>query len=236
MQEPEIILKTMMRGLVDNSADMIYKSHRELYKLGDSVVPIIEKQLFSYSWTEIKYGAELDILSGLLSLLNDISEIKAKELGDKIIKNDCDDIVESRIKSIVNFSLNEFNSYKIGEITMFQSKELCVTEKIKQKMESWLSYVPQDDLNEIDRIYIIPKTGEDHRGTYMPILCSIMVEWINPFSSYNPLSYLFLIEIESTLYHEIGHHVHGHTFGNDPEQEKEADKYAGGMLSKSHLY
>jgi len=234
MQEPEIILKTMMRGLVDNSVDKIYKSHRELYKLGDSVIPIIEDQLFSYSWDEIKYGAELDILSGLLSLVNDISETKAKELGDKIIENDCDNIVASRIKSIINFSLNKFNSYKIGELTIFQSKELSVTANIKQKMESWLSYVSEDDLNRIDRIYIIPETDEEHMGTYTPILCSIMIEWSNTFSKYNLFSYLLSIQVESTLYHEIGHHVHGHTFGNVPDQEREADKYAGKILSKSH--
>ena len=35
-------------------------------------------------------------------------------------------------------------------------------------------------------------------------------------------------------YHEIGHHVHRHTFGQDPDQEREADQYAANILKKSH--
>jgi hypothetical protein len=45
---------------------------------------------------------------------------------------------------------------------------------------------------------------------------------------------VFLLAIESTLYHEIGHHLHRHTFGQDSVQEAEANKYSNYlMLSKS---
>src|SRR5262245_26705838 len=33
---------------------------------------------------------------------------------------------------------------------------------------------------------------------------------------------------------EIGHHVHRHMFGEDPNQEKEADKYSGRIMANSH--
>lgn len=68
----------------------------------------------------------------------------------------------------------------------------------------------------------------------MPILCKIVVEWDMPFSRFNPVSLLFLFLIKKTFYHEIGHHAHRHTFGQDPDQEKEADRYAGRLLFKSH--
>jgi hypothetical protein len=40
--------------------------------------------------------------------------------------------------------------------------------------------------------------------------------------------------MEGTLYHKIGHHVHKHTFGQDPEQEKEANAYAARMMKRAH--
>jgi hypothetical protein len=61
--------------------------------------------------------------------------------------------------------------------------------------------------------------------------------WDNPYSKLNPLSWLNSFIIESTLYHEIGHHVHRHTFGQDPDQEKEANDYSDKiMLNSSHMF
>jgi len=101
-------------------------------------------------------------------------------------------------------------------------------------MHQWISNVPRGDIEKIERIYIIPASDSDYRGTYMPILCTIMVEWILPFSNYNPLSKLSLLSIEKTLYHEIGHHVNNHTFGHDLEQEEEAEQYAKRLMAISH--
>ncbi len=45
-----------------------------------------------------------------------------------------------------------------------------------------------------------------------------------------------VLVIESVLYHEIGHHVHRHTFGQDPDQEKEANDYSDKiMFNSSHV-
>jgi hypothetical protein len=40
--------------------------------------------------------------------------------------------------------------------------------------------------------------------------------------------------MQIVLYHEIGHHIHRHTFGEDPDQEREADKYVGRIFAKIH--
>lgn len=40
--------------------------------------------------------------------------------------------------------------------------------------------------------------------------------------------------IERALYHEIGHHVHRHSFGEIPEQEQEADAYARRLMKIGH--
>jgi hypothetical protein len=48
------------------------------------------------------------------------------------------------------------------------------------------------------------------------------------------MSWMKNIRTEIVLYHEIGHHVHRHTFGEDPDQEREADKYAGRIFANIH--
>jgi len=227
-------LKTLSFGLVQNSSEQIYKAHRELYTIGESVIPVVEKQILSQSWDEIKHGPQLNLLSGLLSLANDINEERARKIGEKIRKAGCSSIVDRIITSITTFTLNEFQYFEMRGLRIFLSKVLGRSAQIKNRMEKWLAVVPKTDLDQIERIYVVPESREDHRGTYMPILCSIMVEWALPVSYFNPLSWFFLWQIEKTLYHEIGHHVHRHTFEQDPEQEKEADQYAALLLGKSH--
>ena len=207
-------------GLVQNSGEQIYRAHRELYKLGRNALPAIEEQILGQSWRDIRHGSQLNLLSGLLSLVNDIDEDRAKRVGEEIRKTGCSSIVKKRITSITTFALNEFRAYEIEGTRIFQSRALGNSPHIKSYMEKWLAIVPKKDMAQIERIYIIPETTEEHRGTYMPILCNMMIEWDLPVSYYNPLSWIFLTQIEKTLYHEIGHHVHGHTFGQDSDRRK----------------
>jgi Zn-dependent protease with chaperone function len=46
--------------------------------------------------------------------------------------------------------------------------------------------------------------------------------------------WLDLIRTEYTLYHEVGHHSHRHTFGKDVGQENEADDYAKQLMHQAH--
>lgn len=232
--EIERHLKMLSVGLIQNSNEQIYSAHRELYNLGDSVIPVVEEQILSQSWDEIKHGSQLNLLSGLLSLINDIDEDRAKEIGDKIREAGCSSTADKRITSITTFTLNNFDEYEIRGLIVFISNDLKESQKIKNRMGTWLAVVPKKDIEQIERIYIVPQSEEDYSGTYMPILCNILVEWIMPVSYYNPLSWFYSIQIERTLYHEIGHHVHRHTFGQDPEQEDEADQYAAILMRKRH--
>lgn len=227
-------LRVLTRGLAQQSSNEIYTSHRDLYHHGETVIPVVEEQLLSHPWDDIKYSEQINMLSGLLSLVNDIDEKCAKEIGEKIRNKGCSAIVDSIIRSITDFSLNKFNSCHIDGVNVYLSRKLREHSRIEKFLTRWLSKVPPGDLDEIERIYLIPETNEDHRGTYMPILCNIMVEWDIPVSCYNPLSYFFLLQIERTLYHEIGHHVHRHTFGKDSNQEAEANQYAANIMRKNH--
>lgn len=230
----EQLLKRLSRGLSQKSYKEIFASHRLLVDIGKEVIPLIRDQLLGQPWDEIKHSAQLNMLSGLLSVVNDIDEESAKKIGREIEQRGCDIAVSTRIKTILEFTLNEFESDVVLGVQIYYSKLLVQIPRIKRKMQKWMSCVPSSDLEKIERMYIIPASDSDYRGTYMPVLCNIMVEWIMPFSYYNPISWFFFLQIEKTLYHEIGHHVCNHTFGQDPDQEKEANQYAAKILAKSH--
>ncbi|TQV72917.1 hypothetical protein FLL45_15745 [Aliikangiella marina] len=229
-------LNNLLRGLAHNSGETIYQSHRALFEIGESALPAIEKQLMSYKWNGNKVGIEISILTGLLGLIHDIDEKRVNKVGAKIREKGCSKIVDGRIDSILKFTLDEFNSFRIRNVDIYQSNELTDTKRIKRKMTKWLSSVPEEDLEEIERLYLIPEQNVDYRGTYMPILCSVMVEWDITTARLNPLSYFLLLRIEKTLYHEIGHHAYKHPLseGEDPEKEKEADHYTAKLLVKNH--
>ena len=235
-QKIEKVLNSFLRGITIGSSETIYLNHRLLYDVGEVAIPEIEKQLMSYNWTKAKTGIELKILTGLLGLIHDIDEKRANRVAENIRDKGCSKIVESRIGSILKFTLNEFDSYQIRNVDIYQSKELTYTRRIERKMKKWLSSVPEKDLEDIERLYLIPEQNTDYRGTYMPILCNIMVEWDLKTSWFNPLSYFMLLQIEKTLYHEIGHHVHRHRLSQsgDPELEKEANRYAYKLIEKNH--
>ncbi len=233
LNEPEQLLKTFIAAIVNHSTHDTVKIYRELYQLGEPIIPAIETQLLGYTWENIDNKVQVEILSTLLSLVNDINEESARELGKKIQNKGCNAVVKVKIKSILAFSLNDFRNYQIQEVEIYQLKSLDHDSRIKNKMISWLSSVSNEDLKKIERLYIIPADAK-YSGTYMPMLCKIMIVWDCSYSEYNPLSYFRLLRIEHTLYHEIGHHVHRHTFGQHPEQEKEADRYAKILMRKNH--
>ena len=76
---------------------------------------------------------------------------------------------------------------------------------------------------------IIPNSG-----TYTPILSYIKLVWERNEADSFIWKWMDLFRTKHTLYHEFGHHVHGHTFGQDSDQEKEADEYASILMRKAH--
>ena len=70
---------------------------------------------------------------------------------------------------------------------------------------------------------------------YTPIINAIALLWENPHKDKSLLFKLSALFTEKVLYHEIGHHRHRHNFGTDPDQEKEADRYAFRVMKKSHI-
>ena len=125
-------LRNLSLGLVQNSNDQVFTSHRELYRLGKNVIPIVEQQLLNQPWGEIKSKTQLNLLTGYLSLIHDLDENQAKVTGEKIRSAGCNNVVDVRITSITSFTLKEFDSYSVNGLKIYQSKRLNNTKKIKK--------------------------------------------------------------------------------------------------------
>jgi hypothetical protein len=172
----------------------------------------------------------------LVSVLHDIDEIESRKAAKQLKQNGCDVSIAHILDSVCRFTITEYAQYNVSGIRVFQHKKLSVKHLVQPKLEKWLRNVPTEDLSAIERIYVLRPGDLDALGTYTPILCSIKVIWDNPCSRLNPLSWVNLFIIEGTLYHEIGHHIHRHTFGQDEDQEKAANKYSDHTMANSdHL-
>ena len=94
--------------------------------------------------------------------------------------------------------------------------------------------MPEKDLLDISRLYVITRKKINASGTYTPAINSIALLWENPFKDKSLSFKFFALCIEKVLYHEIGHHKYRHKFGIDADQEKEADNYAFAIMQQNH--
>jgi hypothetical protein len=236
ISEIEAQLKGFLLGLSQSSYEQTFRAQRQLSRLGQAVIPPVERWLMNQAWDRIQYGAQLNLLTGMLSLVHDVDESHARELAGRIKRSGCTKVVSVRVDSITSFSVDAFDRYEVLGVKVYESKRIRSGQSVRAHLETWLRGVPPDDLADISRVYVVPSDEEDVAGTYLPILCNIMIVW--PLSRSMPLgiNWLFLLNIEQTLYHEIGHHSHRHTFGRDPDQEREADRYAAKLLVQNHRW
>jgi len=236
MSEEEIKfgLRKLIRAITLNNSKNQMRWHKALYKIGRPALPKIYSTIESYQSSNLDRRTKLLCVSGLMQLLHDIDENEAEILTEQLIQSGCDSIISNRLKSINVFTLNNFVRYQINGVTIFEEKKLSPAYSIRLLLQKWFENVPDEDVKEVDRIYIVKLDNQEYAGNYMPIFFSINLVWSTPSSRYNPLFWLLILFIEQTFYHEVGHHVHRHTFGQDPEQEKEANRYSSMLIAARH--
>jgi hypothetical protein len=233
-QEINAALRTLLRGLTQNNLKEIYAGHKALYKIGAPTISYIRDAIHQSNWTKLRYSNEIRYITGLVSILHDIDESESKGIANQFKQNGCDVSVAHLLNSVCRFTVSDYLQYEIRGIRIFEHKKLEIKQPVQPRLEDWLKNAPEEDLVQIERIYILRKGDLKALGTYTPILCNINLVWDNPCSNSNPLSYLNLYIIENTLYHEIGHHIHRHKFGQDEKQEKEARDYADYIMRISN--
>jgi hypothetical protein len=225
-------LKNFLRGLTQRDLSDRYESYKALFKLGPAAIPQIRELLFKSDWSEVKYPNEIRYVTGLVSLIHDLDEFESEQIRAKLLSNGCDPALGRILDSIGSFKSQDYIQYEVRGIKIFEHHQLLTKENVKRILERWLKSVPDEDLEAIERIYILRQEDIADWGNYTPILYCINLAWNNPCSRWNPISWIDKFNMELTLYHEIGHHVHRHTFGQDPEQEDAAEKYAKRIMAQ----
>lgn len=231
----EAAIQKLLRGLAHSAADLIYAGHREIYRLGEAAIPALERHIFQADWTNLGRPELTRMMTGLISVLHDIDEARSRPAIARIIDNGCHPAIQAILRSIERFDKSKFRIHEIHEVRIFESKDIEIAERIPRHLEQWLGNVPPADLTGIERLYVIRKPAKaDYAGQYTPVLSTITLIWEYPPLRWKWVDWLSRAGMEHTLYHEIGHHTLGHTFGQDPQQEKEADRYASKRLRITH--
>ncbi len=233
-REVQSALDTLMRGLSVGHPREAAAGYKALFKLGHDAIPGIEKKIFQSQWKDLDYPHQIKLISALVGLIHDIDETRSRAVVDTVVKRGCHPSVESVLNSICRFNLVNYRKYEIRGIDVFESKEIITRSDIKRYLTKWLSNVPEKDLQDVERIFVIEvEANQDYGGYYVPDLFVITLVWNNPYRRWNPMSWVSVFYLEHALYHEIGHHFYRHSGGwRDPDHEKQADSYSLRMHRK----
>lgn len=198
-------LKNFLRGLTQDDVADRYESYKALFQIGPAAIPQIRDLLFKSNWSHVKYPNEIRYVAGLVSLIHDLDESESERVRAKLQSNGCALALKRVLDSIGSFRSADYAHYDVQGVRIFEHKKLVTKQNVRRKLEQWLRSIPDRDLAEIERIYVIRKEDLTVLGSYKPILYWINLAWDNPSARWNPFSWLNNFMVESTLYHEIGH-------------------------------
>jgi hypothetical protein len=233
-QDIEKSLKFLSRGLMQADYTTAYKGYRALYQIGVQALPKLKSAIEQTDLSNKKYKELSRYVTGVFSVIHDIDEDEANRIYEGLLSNGIQNHIKVQLKSICAFSLKNYEHYTVRNIDVYEHKEIKVKCRINTYIKKWLSNLPTNDLLGIHRIYVVRLDDIKAAGTYTPVLFKITLVWDNDFREGSLLFRLISISTEKVLYHEVGHHVHGHTFGQMPDQEREADRYATKILKREH--
>ena len=227
-------LGRLLRGLVAGNRHQAHTAHRRLYRIGAACIPATRDLVLSGSWSGPVRTHEMRYVAGLVSLVHDIDEEASRELADSLAAAGCDAAVERALRVICSRSLRDFEETECRGIRLLVHREVPARYRAATRIDSWLSPVPQGDIEDLDSILVTRWGDPELGGFYVSGLCKIRLIWREYLSGIRLLDPLLMLWFQLTLYHELGHHVHGHRGGRNPQKEEEADDYAAALMQKSY--
>ncbi|MGI9383731.1 MAG: hypothetical protein ACR2PO_11305 [Methyloligellaceae bacterium] len=233
--ELEQAVKRLIQGLMAGSAKITLEAHKQLYDAGSRAVPMLAGELDRWDVQKIAHPQAASVVVGLAALLHDLDERAARAFADRTLRSTCHPVIASGLRSLQRHAISNYRRSSFAGVCIFEETALDPDYEASRQIADWLTEVPQDDLQGLARIYIVKsKPHFDFYGKYLPILGVVTLAWHTFLGPRNPLNRLLLRHHKHTLFHEIGHHAHDHTeFGQDPEQEAEAETYARTRLART---
>lgn len=220
-------IRSLKRGLMSDDLKITLPAYRSLYEAGSAVLPTLDHELYQIDLRKDQPKEALRLFTGLAALQRDIDETASDRFIDQCLSQPCTPIFAAGMHALRRQSQVNFRRSRFGAIDVYESSEVNEGYRATEKVAGWLQDLPVEDVSGIDRIYILASwENSESLGSYMPIVAVITVVWQQHFPASSRLASWLDFTHRWVLFHEIGHHTHRHTFGQDPEQEREADLYS----------
>jgi len=222
---PEDCVRNILKasGTPDPLDDLV--AHAKAVGFGSDVISVIEKQLLSSDWSNIRAPGKIGALTALMLVVHDIDEEKSREIMETLCSSErCHPAIVQRLRTITRFSLSNYEHFTTCGIEVLVQNCIGNRAGVKRLLRGWLANIPMGDLAGISRVFVIRPGKLDYWGQYLRVLSKIALVW----RPWNPLG------TEFTFYHEIGHHVHRTGKFDDQEPEALADRYAYRRFEAAH--
>ena len=212
------------------------RAHKALHGYGDQAAEPILRELRQIDLAKVDYPEIISLVTGLATSLHDLSEAASVSFAEDTLKQKCHPAIAASLRNTIRFRRSDYRESQVLGMTILEEKTIDERYRATAHVSRWLHNIPAGDLADISRLYLISEQSHhDFRGNYQPYLAVITLAWSTLFHPSNPFQWFRRARHEFTLYHEVGHHREGHTeYGQDPEQEKQADAYARRLFRQAH--
>jgi hypothetical protein len=188
----------LMRALGRDNQDGILPTYRSLYEAGLSIVPQLKTQLLRLD-TSRPQRSLLRIMTCLLSLLHDIDEADSNSIAEQLVSSqECHPIFAARIRTIIGFSVDDYERYDAGCVQVLQDQSLRPAARVRERVSGWLQNVPADDRAGIIRLYVVANECQMYAGRYLRHLAKVVLVWRDPS----------LFTLAPKMVHRAGHRGH----------------------------
>jgi len=232
VESEEPALEQLIRAIVLRRDSEVEEAYETCFEIGKPIVPAICEKIKTGNWRNLgASGEKLRYLTTLMYLLHDIDEAASRELSDDLVKRRCHPVVAAKLRSLHNFTLDDFEAQTDTPLTLYVAKAIPSRETVWRYLNTWLGHIPAEDLAGVHRLYVIKEDRSlRYWGLYFRPLSVVSLVW-RPSSAWNRLAFL---QTEMTLYHEIGHHADRRESEPTETREAFADTYAERLFRKVH--
>jgi hypothetical protein len=202
-------------------------AYQALYEIGSPAAAAVALELERFDLRKALPLEASKLLAGLVALQRDLDEERSDTFINAKLSLNPPQVTTGILRSARRVRRSDFATSRYGDVIVFEHAAIDMRYGASNHVRTWLSQLTTEDLIGVSRIYIVPGDfRNDWLGTYMPVLGVVTIAWttiIPPSSVFNRFTNILHRHV---LLHEIGHHVHRHSFGQIPEQEAQAEAYA----------
>ena len=225
----------LLRGVAMHNAELVRDNWRCLVGLGPAAAPAIQEKLVLGDWTKYQNEIQAHNLTILISLLIEIDSKRAESTLTQLLNSTLHPLHKQAVTHAKSALVKSGTEIECRGVPVFISDELQDFARKQMLLKKWMNSPSEKDLKMIGRIDVIAdQSAFDFLGQYNIRFSKVILTWPEVEES-RMLRWAQELQIETTLYHEIGHHCLGHIEGGQVEsQEQEADGYANKLILQSH--